>query len=889
MRPLPGTAAPGGMEGQDNRASLRAALRQLEAPGVGVPERMARAEACFRLAVLPDTGIDEAVALMRQALACDPYHPKMSFHLGRLLHKNGDPRAAVLEYRRALRLAPRSHRALVHLALALNDIGDEENRLGSRLLLALAAGEETELAGIVKEVDSFIAAWTRHELKPAVVPAAGVRKWEGSGNGKCRWQGLWKLFLVQELGRPKPLPKRITQGLDNGRDLVDGTRGAAEYVTACVLALLHRRDACRDLENRLRTPRLAEHKDRPAMRLAAAVCELGLADEPETFVDRASKLLEAKQVPPELVCCLHYCWYGKLPNLDPIRAAALIDRYPAGIRSLQCFRELRIAILDHYAQASWTEGRVDRARILWQEALALDPTRIGLAHNLAVAATREKAEERYASAWDRAVELRYLLAAAASDLRLQIEDRQRLHRSFAQQSRIRYLKPEGSSHGAVREREMQAWMEDSEAFRVWLREWDLYYVNARLRFHSPMHLLGVGLDCSDGDAEAGSETLVRQFELCFQDRDWAGTRVFGHVVRTLAAEACARAKDPLWRRRDPHFSVEMDEARLLAKETIEHGFLLFDLLHLAVNSPASNVQCSGLEAARHLLNMPWRSLEAAWRRGGGAADEALPVIFASYAIQLAKGTDSRHRVLRQRAIADCVQGSPEVHELRLYSCSLLLEERIFREAYETALAGFALLDQRGESDSAALEGQYAACLDRVGFEQLPAELRHPSPSQVQVFSEAARRVLAEYPKAGGLRLALAQLLIRSSDEDPARLGEASTILQESLNLLLTEEQILEAKQLLERAGAKSEAAEALQSIRRLLESSAEKARRAVEEWRQNRTPQKAREALRQLDSACDDAAQAEQVADAAKLPAAAEKARAALCNLEKLRAEIARN
>ena len=59
--------APGAKEAKDLRASLQAAIRHLDSPGAGVPERMARAEACFRLAVLPDTPLEESIELMRRA------------------------------------------------------------------------------------------------------------------------------------------------------------------------------------------------------------------------------------------------------------------------------------------------------------------------------------------------------------------------------------------------------------------------------------------------------------------------------------------------------------------------------------------------------------------------------------------------------------------------------------------------------------------------------------------------------------------------------------------------------------------------------------------------------------------------------------------------------
>ena len=122
-----------------DREGLEFARKHLEAMPSSTAQRLALSEAYFRLAVLPGAEIEAAINLLRQAAAYDPYHPKLFFHLGRLLHQNGEPLAAVFEYRRALRLAPRSHRISVHLALALLDAGPEEREVTPRVLSAIFA------------------------------------------------------------------------------------------------------------------------------------------------------------------------------------------------------------------------------------------------------------------------------------------------------------------------------------------------------------------------------------------------------------------------------------------------------------------------------------------------------------------------------------------------------------------------------------------------------------------------------------------------------------------------------------------------------------------------------------------------------------------------------
>jgi len=140
-----------------DRQALESARKRLEAMPGDVTQRLALAEVCFRLAVLPGTEMEAAMDLLRQAAQHDPYHPKLFFHLGRMLHQNGEPLAAIFEYRRALRLAPRSHRTGVHLALALLDAGPEERELAGRWLAALSEGADAAIPKLIADLDALIA------------------------------------------------------------------------------------------------------------------------------------------------------------------------------------------------------------------------------------------------------------------------------------------------------------------------------------------------------------------------------------------------------------------------------------------------------------------------------------------------------------------------------------------------------------------------------------------------------------------------------------------------------------------------------------------------------------------------------------------------------------
>lgn len=114
------------------------------------------------------------------------------------------------------------------------------------------------------------------------------------------------------------------------------------------------------------------------------------------------------------------------------------------------------------------------------------------------------------------------------------------------------------------------------------------------------------------------------------------------------------------------------------------------------------------------------------------------------------------------------------------------------------------------------------------------------------------------------------------------------MLEQGLDLLLSDEQVREARQLLEKAGSQSETLETVSKIRKLLESAAASARSAVALTSEERTPARTRQAREQLESAIHEAAQAEEIAEGAKLRSAAERARSLGADLRKLMEEIAK-
>jgi hypothetical protein len=871
-----------------DREGLEFARKHLEAMPSSTAQRLALSEAYFRLAVLPGAEIEAAINLLRQAAAYDPYHPKLFFHLGRLLHQNGEPLAAVFEYRRALRLAPRSHRISVHLALALLDAGPEEREVTPRVLSAIFAGDDGLLMSAITELDKLIA-WRSGATSDHTRPNA-KRSSEDAliGQGNCRWRGFWKLLLVTELGRSKPSRKSLQMMEAAVQTLGEGQNGVGEYALAGLLFLLDSRTQSTQVEAWLLKPAMAAHQDRPAVRLVRSVCELGAAGTPEDFVRHAGKKLEKGELPPELVCCLHYSWHGQSAELDPVGAARLLDQYSREIVSLPCFRELRVAILDYHARSAWGEGRLDRAEILWQEACAADPLRIPVIHNLALVATRTRDVEKYQRSWERSAELRYLIASAAGDLRVELEDRIRFHRSFAQQSRLRYVPNRAVGREDPADKELLAWLEDREAFDSWLLESATAFLNLRLRFQSPLHLLGIPLDCSDDSPQAAAEALLRQFQLCFRGRRWTGVLTFQSLMEELAAKAAEFASDPIRRKRDLSFESENSEAEKLTKEMIGHGFLLYRMIQLARGAASGNVRLSAFRAGAYLVNMPWRFLEPACKKMGMVpADANLLEVFVSHIVALAleesrKGAAAQAD-LRLEILEDCIRGAPEALDFRLVQCHMLLSAKRFRQAYLIALEALPLTAKMADQKEAAhLQEQFIKAVDNAVVEQIPEQLRSPTRDNLPAFIAEVRRLLAEYPRAGGLRLMAADVLIRTGRDAPARLAAAKEMLEEGLDLLLSDEQIREARQLLEKAGSQTQTLDAVSRIRELLESAAASARLAVQLTSGERTPAKTREAGEKLESAIHEAAQAEELAVEAGLSAAAETARSLGSDLRKI-------
>ncbi|HEX8070618.1 MAG TPA: tetratricopeptide repeat protein [Pyrinomonadaceae bacterium] len=923
------TAARAGDASARERARLRAAVEKLERGAVAgaggtdgrARQRVALAEGYFRLAVLPDTDPAEALALVQKSIECDPFHPKFFFHLGRLLHRAGDFRGAVYAYREALKLAPTNHRAHAHLALALLELGDKEKTLARDVLKALAAGQDPG-ANELDKLNQLLDAWRKDkEEKPEAEradggksaeparkgggkdgepAAASKRAAQGDGANGSRWPGLWRITLVDALtskGRRRP---DLDAQLKAGERRVRDGEGVAEYAVACLFPLLLgdlSADSLKNVAARLDGEQLKQHAEHPAVRLARTTLELArlqralpeaategegkAQDDPAraAFIPRACEAVAAGLLPAELVCFLHYLKFGPDSALPAADALRLLEAYAPAIKRAACFDELRIAVLDGFARRAWVGEKLDLARLLWRETIPLDPHRIAVAHNLALVAARTHARDDYEAAWERAFELRYLHAAAAGNPRVLLEDRRTMHLAFAQQSEQRYAEAGKAKDPKEREREaLAAWLADRDAVAVWLREWDFYYLNSRLRFRSPVHLLGVSRDASGEVVTEARAALLRQIETLLSPQPWAGIKTFCALAEELVNEAAEAAADLTARRRDPFYEEEKADADALAYEAITRGFRLHDMLRVLAERRDGAQLALGAALARHLFALPWRILQPICA-ARGLIDPDLDLVehFENVFVRLAladetEPEDERAAARRLNQLAHALEVLPDNVPLRFRRCRYLLTARRLEETYAEAVAAVPLAAALPDPKEADLYSHNLCVMaDNAAFAAFkPSVKKLETDEQVERYVAEWRAVLARFPRAVGFRKELAEFLIKLGRGK--YVTAAGELLQDGLPLALTDEQRDELSAMLGQAGQQARSAAVEDEVRALLDGAVQSVNGVVKEL--NRDPsaaarERARATVRQ---AVADARRAAQLAAKAGLNEARERA-----------------
>lgn len=845
------------------RDALTAAIGALRGRDPEPQVRIALAEALFRLAVTPGTAEREAVELVREAITNDPCHPKLYLHLGRLLHRCGRYRCAVREYRRALALAPSSRRAHLLLAQALLEFDPPEQEIGRQLLAAVMRDSADERKAALADLDAFderrrceIAGYAAKDGRGASSGQAGgagadggadARSSGGAGGGATRgsgarrragqrgagsappadgtgWQAAWRVSLFEQISREKPSRRWVDSHLRAGVAEVADQGRVAELATACVLMLAtgeNPRDVRRLIESAVPTGTSGQGSARgaaaaggglpagdAALDLVNAGIDLAETADGVEFVGAAARHVAAGTVPVELVAWLHFSKFGPDSSLEPGAALRLLDKCPQALQQDPVLGELKLATLDGYARLAWADGNLDLARLLWKETIPLDPYRVPVALNLALLAARARSHDEYQPAWDRMFELLYLHAAGAGDVQYLLADRRMMHAALCQQSLQRHfeLKP---GQRTLTDDQAAALAGDPDALEVWLREWDRYYLNARLGFRSPVRLFGVPRDASEEDLGTARQALERHVEIALGDADWAGLGVFRELTATRIGDDFPRACDMLERARDRHYELEKADADALADEALDRGVRLRNLMHALAAKPDARHLRTGAAIARRQLVLPWTVLQPICvDRGLIDADTDLVRLFEDDLVHLVADCwdeptpgDERAWSAVLRDVGECVAVLAHRIDLRMLYCSILFKAGRYDDAYTAAVEALKLPHPTGEAGRAAdvraeaARNQLANLLDAVAFEAVPEALRKPkSIDDIRRLLPAGLETAQRYPASTGLRILLANRMVQLREE--AESARAVRLLEEAATSAVTAQQRAEIEEAL---------------------------------------------------------------------------------------------
>jgi tetratricopeptide (TPR) repeat protein len=809
---------------EDTRQPLLAAIEELQDREQAPSVRIALAEAKFRLAMAAGTEPDEALALLNAATKHDPFCPKLFLHRGRLLHQSGRPGAALSEYRHVIRLAPASRRAHLLLALALLDLGPATRELGDLVIAGLSSDNPADLKAAVADVDAWLA-------EQAAPEPAGERKPLRPASVKSGAPDVWRVALYEQLVRGKAQPAQLKALLDTGLARVSSAGEIAEYATACVLLLAGGQQPQRIQQSAKAI--LAEHAEHPAVALLDAGLRLAQAPGPAEFAELAAEFVERDVLPVELVCAFHLANYGPARPGTAADALALLEQYPESIRDTECFAELKLAVLDGHARNAWATEQFAEARLLWQEAALIDRFRVPLALNLALLAARTKSAEDYGAAWGRLGELLYLHAAGVGNVQLMLTDRRTLHLALAQQAQLRHC-GSSSPRGTPAAEEIDAWLADADALTEWLDQWDLYYLNARLGFRSPVHLLGVSPGTGEADLKAATDAFAEHVRVALDGRDWAGINVFAG----LAAGAAQQAHDAIAENesRDQYYESERADAQALAEAALNRGLTLRLMMTALTKRSPDNRLRLGYDLARRQLALPWQVLRPICVERGLISDDIdLVALFQDDLISLTmrwnKPEPESEEELADRlsVLDDCVTLLPERLDVRLIHCQALHAAGREADAYAAAVAALrAPVTSADHRD--ALVSHLVGLVDEIGMLAVPESVRSAkTPPTPEVAIAALRKVLEQFPQCGRMRCELAALVARYG----AGPNEAIKLLREGLESSLSPQQRREFADQLAKIESDEAATPIRESIHQTVEAAKATAHTAIKAYTDN--------------------------------------------------------
>jgi hypothetical protein len=566
-----------------------------------------------------------------------------------------------------------------------------------------------------------------------------------------------------------------------GRKLLERD-GVVGYATACLLMLVAGETpaAVRVL---LTEAGLDRQPDNPVVAMLVAAVELAEIEDPARLVEEITRHVQVGSAPPELACWLHYARHIEAPP-QLLAAMRQLGAYPRSIATLDCFVELRIAILDSYARQAWTDKRYDAARLLWQEAGALDPHRVAVNANLALLAARTRAADEYGPAWERFAECLYLHSAAVGDIQRLLDDRLTLHLTLARQSA-------GRSRAAGRalpsESDLAAWMGEPDAVEVWLREWDLYYVNARLRFRSPWHLLGVPADADAAALEEARDAFVRHLDRAMAGLPWRGLSAFLTLARAATDEALRMALSGPGPAADPNHEAETARAEALTEDLLERVQLLRWLSRALARRRSATALALGGSVALRQFALPTGPLQRLCvERGLLEAGESLVDAFDNDLVEVTAAWDrpppdgEKRGAERLAALDRCVTAAPHLIAVHAYRCQLLYRMGRHADAYAAAEEAVSLRPGGPSTEDAERHrADLAALMDSIGAPARAGAGRRTAPA------DPAGQVVWRFPGGATFMVELDadshySVLGVEPDATPAAIGAARNRLNTEL-------------------------------------------------------------------------------------------------------------
>lgn len=332
-----------------DRSALQERLQQLTG-GLNAkrvdPEIIgAIAECCFRLAVHPDTPVEDALRLLHSAVRHDNKNPKYAYHLGRIYFIHGQLDLAATWLALAQRLCPTSHRVWAHISLLdvhLNAryVGDKQfepdgllRRADDLIQEIMKGSDEIPPELLDTEPPRNQAVDSRPTIGQAPPPQRPIpaRKRLIRPN-QCRWSGVSDLqleWMLEKAPSARTMKKALTRLQQVATSASVRPGGTAAFVISAAQWMVIGGYPVSTVR-RLRADLVPSGHDESTLALLDLLCDLCETD-PGELPGRLATEIEDGRLPPMVGALIHRWLVGWVPaefraTLAYRQARALVDR-----------------------------------------------------------------------------------------------------------------------------------------------------------------------------------------------------------------------------------------------------------------------------------------------------------------------------------------------------------------------------------------------------------------------------------------------------------------------------------------------------------------------------------------------------------------------------------